>query len=164
MVQLAILAQLYIENWKCPRNYILFLFQEAAPVWNAEEQVSLTKHDEEFQVLTEKYNDIKQDLLKASSNMSEGWLSHIKTSHDQNLIVGQGNWSVYPLFAWGKRKSFSCSKVPQTCLMIKEKFPLAAQFGLGVARFEALFGKTGVIPHCGPVNSRLRMILPLQVH
>ena len=133
------------------------------PLWNPEEQVSLTKHDEEFQAITEKWPEIKKDALKVASNMSDGWLTHVKMLYEQNLIVGQGNWSTYPIIAWGKPKFLSCHKVSTTCNFIKEKFPLAAQFNHGVTKFEILFGKTRVIPHCGPVNSRLRLLLPLQV-
>ena len=126
-------------------------------------QVSLTKHDEEFQILTERWQEIRDDVFKVSNNLSDGWLAYVKTNHDQNMIVGHGNWSVFPLFAWGKKKAYSCSRVPTTCSIIKDKFPLAAQFPLGVVKYEILAPKTGVIPHCGPINSRLRLILPLQV-
>jgi len=65
-----------------------------------------------------------------AANLSEGWLTHVKNLYDQNMIVGQGNWTVYPLYKWGKRKTYSCSKVPTTCAFMKEKFPLAAQVSM----------------------------------
>ena len=128
-----------------------------------EEQVSLTKHEEEFKTISGKWQVIKEEAIKVASNMSEGWLYHVKTLNEGNLIIGEGNWTVYPLIAWGKRKAFACSKAPQTCNIIKDDFPLAADFSLGVVKFEHMFGKTRTIPHCGPVNTRLRMMLPLQV-
>jgi hypothetical protein len=56
------------------------------PVWNPEEQVTLTKHDEEIQVLTDRWADIKKEALHVAANLSDSWLTHVRTTNDQ---VGQ---------------------------------------------------------------------------
>lgn len=137
---------------------------ESVPVWNSEEQVTLTKHDEEFEAITSRWTEIKEEVVALSKNLTYAWKSHTKTmSYDHNLIQGSGNWSMLPLFSWGKRKPYSCSLAPKTCATFKEKFPTSAHCGIGVIKFEALLGHTRVLPHVGPTNSRLRLLLPLVV-
>jgi hypothetical protein len=84
---------------------------EATPLWNMVDNVGLTAYDEEFSELEAAWPVIKDEVLKVAKNISRenDWQVHSYSGISMgNYVLGSGNWSVLPLFAYGKRKTFIC--------------------------------------------------------
>lgn len=81
------------------------------------------------------------------------------------LIRGTGTfWGNNPhfsLYSKGKKDADNCRKVPRTCAII-ESFPEASSCKRCEVKFTALPPRTHVLPHVGPTNTILEVLVGLE--
>jgi hypothetical protein len=80
---------------------------ESKPVWDLQEDVGLTAHDEDINDFLENLETVQTEA--AAVNESE-WT---------NVESSYGNWKELPLYSFGRRRAHRCSLVPVTCRILR---------------------------------------------
>ncbi|XP_059086290.1 aspartyl/asparaginyl beta-hydroxylase-like [Tigriopus californicus] len=146
-------AHIFLSKYQRPYDTILDL--DSKPIWSMDD-VQVTAYDEEFTLLKESWETIRGEALEIRKNGSL-WIS---TSGQE--WIARGTTLQFPIFTWGKKRSYHCTLVPKTCQIFKT-FTASSKFPKGHVRFEVISNKTHLFPHSGPTNARLRGHLGLQV-
>ena len=119
-------------------------------------------YSEKFYKWTKKLEDsfpvIKEELLNIYSD--EEIFGFQK--QPQTYIPRTGKWNVFYLYYWGEKFLENCNKCPKTAEIIGSILP--ALNAPGGIYFSALSENASVLPHCDPINLRLRyhlgMVIP----
>jgi beta-hydroxylase len=106
------------------------------------------RHHNFVESLESQWQAIREEYLALPADIFDPWV--------QRQMHG-GGWSVFGLFALGKRIPDACAKCPRTAEAI-EQIP-----GLSMAGFSRLAPKTHVKPHVGWAASVYRLHLALVV-
>lgn len=101
-------------------------------------------------VLERAHAAIKQELAGARSAL---------LPQPQGL-VDRGTWEIFYFYYRGKRVAANCERCPETARVI-ESIPRLTSTGL--VYFSVLTPGTHITPHCGPINTRLRCHLGVEV-
>ena len=135
-------------------------------IWNMEDNVGLTSYDEELSELTSFYPTLKEEVLKATSNITKDiWysLTNVRSSA-ANYIHGEGKYYSLPFFYYGKRRRLICKDLlPKTCKFVKDTIPRAANLKYGTVKLNVLDPKTKTVPLESLTNLKLRILMPIQV-
>ncbi len=164
----------FLSQYQRPTLIIPGSEYESQPIWTVEDNVGLTRYDEEFGDFEAAWPKIKAEALALakSFNSQDGnddwswWVMKQLKSLSNNLIVTNngGALSAFPIFMYGKVKPTNCKeKAPVTCNFFRKSFPTAARFKWGVVKIMVLDPKTRTYPHEGVTNAKLRVIVPVQV-
>ena len=75
---------------------------------------------------------------------------------NETLASKAENWTIFPLYMWGKKRKENCEKCPQTTALL-ESFP-----AMTTATFSILKANTSIKPHYGDSNVMYRCHLTLK--
>ena len=144
---------------------------ETKPIWTAELEnnmdADLTYLKNELTELKGTWESIRDESLAAAKNMSEHWISVPYIPTNPATIVNEpkdpkaGNWSIFPLYMWGKKKNAPCTTAPNTCTLFKKQWPDATKCATCTIKFVKLDPKVSLQPICAPTNDKLRVYLGL---
>lgn len=146
-------AHIFLSKYQ--RSYDTIPDLDSKPIWSTDE-VQMTTYEEEFNLLKENWQTIKEEALEVRKNNS------LWTNLTGQEWIDRGTVLQFPIFTWGKKRSYYCTLVPKTCKIFKT-FSAASKFPKGHVRFEVVSNKTHLFPRTGPTNTRLRGHLGLQV-
>lgn len=136
-------------------------------IFDLENDVGLSTYDEEIQELTEFLPKLKEEALKAAENVTkENWYKRVYVNMAQGnyVVKGGGNFSVLPLFTYGKRRHANCKELmPETCQFMKKNFDRPTKLHIGTVKLTVLDPKTKTLPLEGVTDMRVRLIVPLQI-
>lgn len=76
--------------------------------------------------------------------------------YNQNLASNAENWTIFPLYMWGKKNKENCDKCPQTTKVIESISAMTT------CTFSILKPNTSIKPHCGDSNVMYRCHLTLK--
>jgi aspartate beta-hydroxylase len=75
-------------------------------------------------------------------------------------LTGRGTWEIFYFYHRGKRVAANCDRCPETARVI-DSIPRLTNTGL--VYFSVLTPGTHITPHCGPIDTRLRCHLGVDV-
>ena len=80
------------------------------------------------------------------------------------VFVGEDGRSSshFVLFSKGKKDLMNCQRAPRTCALL-ETFPEATSCRRGTIKFSSLPIHTHIAPHVGPTNTKLQILVGLDV-
>jgi aspartate beta-hydroxylase len=98
------------------------------------------------------YETIKKEFSQISST------ENFRTQHQG--LADMGQWDVYYLYYLGRKAKDNCLRCPKTTRLLET---ISRVSNAGLAYFSVLSGGSHITPHCGPLNTRLRCHLGLDV-
>ena len=140
---------------------------ETEMIWDMDNHVGLSTYDEEFTELKAFLPTLKKEATEAAKNIdgTQWYINQHREVSTGNYIVGkEGNFSVLPLFAYGKRRRMVCKDImPETCKFLKKNFDRAINVEYGVVKLTVMDPKIKTLPLDGLTNMRLRLLVPIHI-
>lgn len=102
--------------------------------------------------LEQNYKTIAKEFEKIVLEKNENIVPYF----NKTLANKAGNWTVFPLYIWGKKQKENCQKCPETTKII-ESFP-----SMTTCLFSILKPNTSIKPHFGDSNVMYRCHLTLK--
>lgn len=142
-ISLGLRHPLYTQELQRPKHYFPGLIPKP---WHEPEDYEWAA------VLENKYETIKNEFSQIYSP------ERFRLQHQGLTDIGQ--WDVYYLYYSGRKAKDNCLRCPQTTQLIES---ISGVSNAGLAYFSVLSGGSHIAPHCGPLNTRLRCHLGLEV-
>ena len=167
LIQEASKLHIFLSQYQRPVLAITREGIETELIWDKDQHVGLSTYDEELTELKEFLPKLKEEAMKVAKEIDpDDWYVYNHQDHSTtNFIRGKsGNFSVLPLFTYGKRRRVICvEKMPETCKFIKSNFDRAAKLKFGTVKLSVMDPKIKTVPLDGLTNMRLRILVPLQI-
>ena len=130
---------------------------DSKPLWSLEDDVGLTTHDEEVNDMRAAFGLVQAEADSLNQTLWEPIrLEFVPEDIDPT------SYAQFPLYTWSQRRHHHCSLAPQTCALLKKFEAATKRCPKCVAKFVKVGPKTRLLPHTGPTNARLRIVLPLR--